>query len=350
MLVLAVALTASACTESGAGEDQTTSTATSVLETLQPPTTTTATSTFTPTTSAAEPTTPAIPDDLFRLAPRSTESTGFLRYFDQSGSYFTGHTLGFSKELDGPLVEVADLSEGGGLVFQRSWEDSVIWSMADGPEELLVGADNQRLQLEGGGEVGGELLVYYQRHTRASPEETESSLRSFNPLTGEVTVIAVTGGWEWNTSFSYLTGRPGVAITDEGVPGMYLVDLEADRGGYIQDFPPICPELGAPYEHATFVGEQILGDRAVFNTHDGVVDEWGFYVLDPDTCEENLVESFPWDNGEWYIESLIGPIVNLRTKPDSTGKALPALRLDLSGQGGSWTALEAGFLRPAFLS
>ena len=47
----------------------------------------------------------------------------------------------------------------------------------------------------------------------------------------------------------------------------------------------------------------------------------GFYLLDLDTCEEKLIETLAWDNGEWYIESFVGSIVNLRTTPDVDGKA-----------------------------
>ncbi len=314
MLVLALALAASACTDSRAGQDNSLSTATSALHTLQPPTTTTATSTFTPTTSAPQPTTSAIPDDLFRLAPRSETILAF-RSFDHSGSYFSGHGQTYFPASDGPLVELVDLYVDGGLIFQRSWEDNVIWTTADGVKELLVGAENQRLELEGGELVGDDSeqpVVYYQRHTRASPEETESSLRSFDPTTGEVTVIAQTGGWEAGTSFAYLTGGKAVALSHtEALDAMYVIDLDTDRGINVFDLPPLCPTLTAVYSDATFVDDQVVGARPIFNTHDGVVDQWGFFLLDPETCEEELVDAFPWDNGEWYIESLVGSIVNL---------------------------------------
>lgn len=313
----------------------------------------------TSTSSTAEPSSTNFQEqDPGSLEPTSPAPIS-VRYFDKTGSYFSGHGLEYFQELDGPLVEVVELFDYG-LAYQRSWEDNVIWlstttSDASEPRELLVGDESQRLELEGGEQLGTDTerppLLYYQRHSPGSPETQESTLRSFNPATGEVTVIAQTGGWEWSTQFPYLTGGLALALVNADRPGMFIIDLEADRDVLVFDLPPVCPELGDRiYEHATMIDGQILGSRAIFNTHDGVVDRWGFYVLDPETCVELLIESYPWDNGAFYVESFVGSIANLKTLPDHKGEPLAAIRLDLTGSGDSVSSPVPGFQRPGYLS
>ena len=87
--------------------------------------------------------------------------------------------------------------------------------------------------------------------------------------------------------------------------------------------------------------------RPLFNTHDGVIDAKGFYVLDPLTCSETLLAEFAFDN-DWYVENMVGYLVSLRTTPDRNGEPLPAL--SLRGEGMEVTAPEAMYLRPGYIS
>ncbi len=321
-------------------------------------TTTQAPTTSAPTTEASDAPTTATseqPLEPGRLEPAAPAPIS-VRYFDDTGSYLSGHGLEYIQELEGPLFEVVDLLDYG-LVFQRDREDNTIW--VAGPEdpeprELLVANDAQWLQLEGAEQLGLDAdrapLLYYQRHRFGSPAENESTLRSYNPASGEIRVIARTGGAEWGTTFSYLTGSKALAITGVEAPAMFIVDLDKDRDTSVFDLPEVCPGEVIAYEHGTFVGDQILGSRPIFNTHDGVVDQWGFYLLDPETCEEVLIESYPWNSGDFYVESFVGSVVNLKTEEFFDGSPLPAIKLDLTGEGESLSAPFPGFQRPGFLS
>jgi hypothetical protein len=299
-------------------------------------------------------TAPAIaePDDLFRLAPKSTHILS-VRGFDKENSYFSANTDRY-VETPGSFVEVVDLYDYG-LAYQSSAEGNTIWVNRGRPIELLVGTGNQTLELEGGWptaeEAGIGSIVYYQRHEPGADRERESTLRRFEVGTGEKSVIAHTGGEGWSTSFSYLVQGTALALVRSESPGMYLIDLENDIDVNLVDQSPVCPVLaeeGRLYDHATIVaGEQILGVREVFNTHDGVVDAKGFYLLDPLTCEETLVAKFTFNN-DWYVENMVGYLISLRTTPDPSGEPLPAL--SLGGEGESLTAPEAMYLRPGYLT
>lgn len=319
--------------------------------TAQPDPTTSVADVSQPFTGVGTPT-ELLPDDsTFRLAPVGGYLLTTLFWTPDVVGRF-GHTDQWGSAGDGPFVEAVEEASRG-VIFQRSWDDNIIWwQTEDGPQELLVAGQGQRLQLEGATwDLNHEPLVYYQRHTGTTPETTVSTLRSYNFDTGEVREIAVTGGWESGTDFSFVSG--GVAVGRwwaEATSGIMVLDLISGEQLYHSDEVGLsCFDGDAnclSYEQATVIAGRVYGVRVIFNEATGVIDRKGIFSFDFETGTETLLVAFPWDNGTWYAEDMYGTTVSLR---DGDGAPLPALTFSLDGQEVSTYPLAA-FVRPAYLS
>lgn len=290
---------------------------------------------------------------IFRLAHEGPLPPAL--HWDSESIRKQSHTGEWFAVADGPFVEVAEIPAYG-VVFQRSLDKRVVWLVGEaGPQELLVAADGQTLELEGAGEtVNGDPVVFYQRHDHGSPEQTRSTLRSYNLVTEEVREILITGGWESSTSFSQLTGGTVVGTwSSEGWEGLTQVDLQtgtelfnSDDEHACFDGEPACPV----YRQATVLNRQIYGVRSIWNEERQLVDAAGVFAFDPATGFEERVVEFPWDNGLWYAEDMFAHgeqlVISLK---DGNDQPLPALVVDLAS-GETWTLPEAAFVRPAYLS
>lgn len=288
-----------------------------------------------------------------RVAPAASRPSGPMWYWQRESAGGYGHTTSWTTVTDGPVHELAEAYPLG-LVVQRDDEPRVLWLTGpDGDRDLIVAGENQSVALEGAATDGERPIIYYQRYERGSVEDTRSTLRAFDPTTGEVTELLQTGGWESGTSFNHLSG--GLAVgrwSGEAYSALVVVDL--DSGRVVHDTrDDACfdgEEDCIVYDAATAVGQQIYGVRPVWNDARGVVDAVGVFRYDPDSRTDELVVSYPWDNGLWYVEDLFAQNGQLvLSLSDGDDQPLPALTVDLTG-GEDTTSPLAGFVRPAYLS
>jgi predicted Rdx family selenoprotein len=343
-----------AATTASSSSTTTSSTTLSSTVTAEPPTDAPQTS----TEAVAATEAPASQAGPYRVAPVGDE-LAVLRWTPQQ-VWQPSHTGDWAEVATGPVSEVAQVPDWG-VVFQRTTPSRVIWTETnDGPKELVVASESQQLTLEGAGlNANGEPIVLYQRHESGSPEETRSSLRSFNIETGVVEEIVETGAWEAGVSFAHISGQAAVvgywsseattgnAIVDLAISGQLIWDL-VDDGCF--DGEPSC----IVYEHATVVDGEIVGGRPIWNEEAGWVDQFGLFSYDPENDAERLIAAFPWDNGLWYVENIFefggdSVVLSLSDSPRSGGNPLPPLVVALNS-GHAFTMPEATFVRPAWLS
>lgn len=308
-------------------------------------------------------TTVATNEDVLRLAPAAASASPHLRWDRNSIS-----DLGHAGSLPG--VSIASLDEVSAVplglpVFQAGGNERVIWELTEaGPIELLMVPESEALTLEGAGlDPDGEPVIFYQHHVYGDPETTRSMLRRFRPSDGELTDIATTGGWESGVTFSHLNplgeGRGDVTValwgaegwvwfeTIDIVSGQILFNSESAFTGECFAGATDCPD----YLHAVVLESDVIGLRAVPAEGNDPVTEFGLWRFDTATGSEELLVSWPWDNGRWYAEDMFvgqGSTLVLSLE-DGDGNPLPALHHDIA-TGQSWTEPEAAFLRPAFLS
>ncbi len=292
-------------------------------------------------------------DEVFRIAPEGTDP--FSMRFGLDGVWKRSHLPGEFQVITGPVSEAADVYLYG-TVFQRPGiDDTVFFNSGDGDQELLVASDNQTLDLLGVRYEDDEAFVVYQRRTSTfNPETTSETLRAYNMGTGEVTELAVTGGWESGTSFSHVNGDRAAAVWfAEAFFGVTITDITT--GNIVAEGGQDCfigePAPGCNYfEEAVAVGDDVLGFGPVF---DADLEKVGYalYRYDTATDTEEVVASWPWGDevlyepqGMYTQNGLI--VISIQ---DEAGQPLPALVVDdLTGD--NWTAPTPGFLRPMTLS
>lgn len=301
-------------------------------------------------------------DDVLRLAPAGGDELVLL--WDNEAAWAIGHTGERSKIADGPFAEVTDLP-GYGLVFQREERESTIWlADADGVRDLIVGADDQMLTLEGTGVSNADEspVVYYQRHESGDIETSRTTLRRFELFSGDVTELLETGGWEAGTVFSHISGdRLTVAATGaEAFVGNLAIDLSTtppSTSVHDDDFCIDGDDECDFYQRVAVVGALSGSPRTVGIapiSNDGVRDGWGLWEFDFGGDESRLIASWPWDDGEWYVEDMFAlsgteVLLSLSDWPGTGGNPLPALIVDIDS-GEARTLPAAMFARPIWLS
>ena len=373
--VVSLALATAAC--SGSGSDAAieieTTTSTTLASTASEEASTTAPTATTSTTLAAEQTTTTesnvdAPPSVPLLGEVLETSAGWpapVTLWDKTGARKQGHIAGEpAVALEGPLVALAEVPLQG-WVYQREQESNVIYfSDGLGPErELLVGTGDQSLILEGVWLTDGSgesAEVIYQRFD-PDGQNSIQTLRGYSMASGDVRELTVTGGFESATSFALVNERFAAArFFGEGHYELSLIDLETGDRPYqssdddfdcFDGIDPACPE----YDQAVAIGTDIFGFGQVPNQTSGLVDQMGIYRFDTSTGTEELLSSFPWDNGAYYAVDMVQLnneiAVSLATEPfnQGLGEPLPAILFDI-GTGQSTLAPEAGFVQPSWLS
>lgn len=238
--LLCVALCAAACTNGSEVEGTAESTTTSIASTSAAPDTTSgepqdapttsttvaATSTSTTSTDSTASTEPAV-SPAYRVAAVGDAPLGLI-YWDSATVRKQGHTGELGELAGGPFSEVAEIPLEG-IVFQRSGDSKVIWyDGGSGAEQLLVGGEDQILELEGTtlNELDEGIVIYQRLVRTGDPLTSGSTIRAFNFVTKEVREIAITGGWESFTSFSHITNWTATGRwSSEGWIGLTEYDL-----------------------------------------------------------------------------------------------------------------------------
>lgn len=364
--------TTASTTETAGTDDGVTTTGRSVVTTDEEPASTETTdpeaTTSTPTTEAETTTTTAAPvDDLLRLAP-PRDDAGFTFRWDRTSVSPLLHS-GPAEPIDlsvyGQLSNVVSMPYGD-ILFQTTDNPRVIWRLVDGEAEgLLVAEGEDRLILEGTGldEDGNAIVLYQYDEFGGTPETTRRSLRSFSPGDGTVVEIAPTGGWESGARFTPMDllgpSNGDTAVASWGAEGwtwMEILDLQTgDTVFNSQTTEGDCFSGDTDcffFEHAVVFDGDIVGMAPIWNEEQGWIDQYGLVRYDTESGGADLLMSWPWDNGTWYVEDMFlggpGLVVSLQDAPFE-GDPLPPLFVDLVS-GESWTLPEATFLRPAHLS
>ncbi len=344
---------------------ETTEESTTVIETETTTTTTVSdTSAAESTTTAAEQPGGSIP----LLGEVLSVSEGFpapVTLWDKSGARTQGALAGPpTPVIEGPIVTLAQIPLQG-WVYQREQESNVIY-FSDGvtPErELLVGTGEQTLILEGVWLADGDADSAEVLYQRFDPDGQNSiqTLRAYSVSSGDVREITVTGGFESATSFSLIDDR-FVAGTfyGEGYYELTSIDLETGDRPYrssdddfdcFDGIDPRCPE----YDEAIVIGTDIFGFGTVPNPSTGIVDQMGVYRFDTSTGIEEVIASYPWDNGAYYamdmvlLNNVIAISLASGQFSQGLGEPLPALLFDI-GTGETTIAPEPGFVQPLWLS
>jgi hypothetical protein len=124
---------------------------------------------------------------------------GVLR-FDSDGK---GHRV-----VEGSVVTaVSDTT--GGVVFQRTEQDTTLWHLPAGatePVALVRATGGEWLELWDVATMNGDVVVVYSRHDAPSPQDGLTSDKPGDHLqvtglaTGDTRTIAKVGGWEWGAT------------------------------------------------------------------------------------------------------------------------------------------------------
>ena len=112
-----------------------------------------------------------------------------------------------------------------------------------------------------------------------------------------------------------------------------------------------CPE----YDQAVTVGDDIFGFGSIWNESEGVVDQFGVYRFDTTSGSEEILASYPWDNGAFYAIDMIlvdnNLVVSLATEPFNNGLGRPLHPLIFNLETGESTlGPEPGFVQLSWLS
>jgi hypothetical protein len=222
--------------------------------------------------------------------------------FDAGGAYRLDQN-GFTRLVEGPVVELAD-DGAGGILFQREPRDRVIWWLPAGalaPQDLLVTEEASFLVLEGVSDSSPARQVVYQRVLDGNPDTAVTTLRTFGFDSRAVTEVAVTGGWEHSTQITSVTGgrAAGVWVAD-GSSGYFLYDLDAGRA-VLDPSVPVGRETQG--EQVAIDGTGLIGVGPLRSSQ-GVVDQIGLYRLDESAAVGETIAAFAWDNGYWYPTGL----------------------------------------------
>ena len=372
-VIAALTLIVTACTGGGstAGEEPvgagteitTPATTDTPASTLEPTTTTAAEAATTETTTDSSSTGPAVP----LLSDVLETSAGWptpVTLWDKTGARKQGHLAGEPEiTIVGPLATLAEVPLQG-WVYQREQQSNIIY-FSDGvsPErELLVGTGEQSLILEGVWLRDGDsdrAEVIYQRFDPDGQNSTQT-LRGYSMATGDVRELTITGGFESATSFALVNERFAAArFYGEGHYELSLIDLDTGDRPYASSNEFDCFDGGEPacpeYDQAVAIGTDIFGFGSVSDSVGGVVDRMGVYRFDTTTSTEELLASYPWDNGAYYAVDMVHLnneiAISLATDPfiHGLGEPLPAILFDI-GTGQSTLAPESGFVQPSWLS
>jgi len=291
-------------------------------------------------------------DNGYRVAPVGPRM--LVVHWDSTGIWVPNHAGDYHKVVSGPIAEAAQVP-GMGVAFQRKSGDNVVWIEAGkGPIELLVGGASQRLTLEGATITSAdEPVVYYQRYEGDTPDTSETTLRSYNLASQTVAEVAVTGGWESGTSFSFVGDSREAVGVGSGEAFFWLSRFDLATGQQLQSPDSGCydGEEGCEiYDYWAAIGADYFGIRSVANPSSGVFDQRALFRIDPNTGEEELVVSFNWDNDLWYVENMFAHHNQLvLSLHDGSDAPLPALVIDVEANK-TWTVPERAFVRPAWLS
>ncbi len=341
-LAITAAFAAAACTSSAAPASNDESAAES---TLQPA----------PDTTGDEAASPLVPveEGVYRVAGAGEQLPDLLAW-DHNEIRKQTPDGALLPMPSGPFFNVVDVPHLG-VVFQRNDVDQTVWLAKDvGERDLLVTDGEMTLELEGAGvNAEDQAQIFYQRRVPGSPEDTVTTLRSYNVETKEVATLGTTGGWESGTSFNHLSGSVAIARWGaEGWTGLALYDLGANS------------DWGKQVGVECFDGEDgcIWYDGAVIFSGDGygigpdaagdgdTVDAYALYRFDLESGDREIVMSWPWDNGKWNVEEMFAHggklVVSLM---DGDGEPLPALIYDVTAAT-AWTLPQSGFVRPAYSS
>ncbi len=277
--------------------------------------------------------------------------------WDASGAKKQGALPGFSEAVDGPIVNIVEVPLVG-WVYQREVFSNVIhFDDGTGERELLVGSEEQNLQLEGVRLLPDESAeIIYQRRDPAG-QETVETLRAFNFTTGEVREITLTGGFESSTHFSTINGRYAVGLfRGEGHFELTTIDLDTGQRLYSsaeQDFDcfdggdPRCPD----YDEALLIDNEVYGFRS-WVSDESV--QRGLYRFDLSDSSETLLWALDADQGV-YGRDLIHAGEHLVLSFSSAfsyedfANPLPALLYNLS-TGQAQLAPDAGFVQLSWVT
>ena len=302
--------------------------------------------------------------DGWRLAPIGT-SDPLVTLWDADQVLSPGHTPGFSVIATGDFGELAATSDG--IVFQESGSfidgeafDDTIWIEAvDGGPTALVSAPDgaELLLLEGARAIDlEEDVVYYQIRTGSVPEDTKSTLYSIETATGEITEIAVVGGWESGVDFHDISASyPLVSGMwhGEGFSGPVIIDFDTGDVLYHADQSGLScfdGQAGCPaYWVVTSIDDVLYGLRPPDDAVD-TQSAMSLHRFDPVTGSEVEITRFGWDTAVWLPRSIMavpeGVIVSVE---DGEGEPLPAVLVDLDS-GNATTLSLAGYAAQIYLS
>ncbi len=349
ILSLAITLTfaAAACTSSATPE-----TSDSTLNVQTPGETTGATSAAIAAGEAASSAV-AVEEGVYRVAEPGEQVPDLLAW-DHNEIRKRGQDGTLLPMPTGPFFNVVDVPNLG-VIFQRNEFDQTVW-LAKGSDErdLLVTDGEMQITLEGAGvNADNQAQIFYQRHELGSPEDTVSTLRSYNVETKDVANLGVTGGWESGTSFNHLAGSVAIGRWGaEGWTGLASYDLGSGSDwGEPVGVECFDGEDGCIwYDGAVIFAGEGYGVGPVTTGADGTVEAYALYRFDLATADREVVLSMPWDNGGWTAEEMFahgGKIVV--SIMDGDGNPLPALIYEVS-TGNAWTLPQSGFVRPSYSS